>query len=103
MRDHLHGFSEVISAAFLRQDRFVDPAGGPVIVAGKLGVREPLVVAKIEVRFRAVFGYKHFTMLKRAHRAGIHVQVRVAFLQGDFETATFEETADRGGSYALPK
>jgi len=42
-------------------------------------------------------------MLKGAHRARINVQVRIAFLQGDFETATFEETADRGGGYALPK
>jgi len=42
-------------------------------------------------------------MLKGAHRARINVQVRIAFLQGDFETATFEETTDRGGSYAFSK
>jgi hypothetical protein len=66
-------------------------------------VREPLVVPKIEIRFRAVFGHKHFAVLKGAHRAWIDVQVRIAFLQGHFETATFEETADRGGSYALSK
>ena len=65
------------------------------------GVREALVVAQIEVRLRTVFGHKHFTVLKRAHRTGIDVQVRIAFLQGDFETATFEETANRGGSYAF--
>jgi len=33
-------------------------------------------------------------VLKRAHRARIDVKVRVALLQGDFETATFEETTD---------
>jgi len=64
-------------------------------------VREPLVVAQIEVRLGPVFGHKHFTMLKWAHRTRIDVQVRIAFLQGDFETATFEETAYRGGSYAF--
>src|SRR6184192_3903948 len=32
-------------------------------------------------------------MLKRAHGAGIHVQIRIAFLKGDLETATFEEAA----------
>src|SRR5229473_3236595 len=74
-----------------------------LIVAGKAGVREALVMAKIKVRLRAVFGYKHFTVLKGAHRARINIQVRIAFLQGDFEAATFEETADRGGSYALSK
>jgi len=42
-------------------------------------------------------------VLKGAHRARINIQVRIAFLQGDFETATFEETADGGGSYALSK
>jgi hypothetical protein len=40
-------------------------------------------------------------MLKRAHGAGIDVEIGVAFLNGDFEAATFEETADRGGSYAF--
>src|SRR4029077_3790236 len=91
------------SAPLLRQDGFVDASGRPVIVAGKLGVREALVVPQIEVRLRAIFGHKHFAVLKGAHRARIDVQVRIAFLQGDFETATFEETTDRGGSYALSK
>ena len=45
--------------------------------------------------------HKHFTVLKGAHRTGINVQVRIAFLQGDLKTATFEETADRGGSNAF--
>jgi hypothetical protein len=33
-------------------------------------------------------------VLKRAHGSGIDVKVRIALLQGDFETATFEETTD---------
>src|SRR5229473_2888018 len=103
VRNHLDGLAEVIAAALFGEDRLVDAAGGPVIVAGKLGMCEALVVAQIEVRLRAVFGHKDFTMLKRAHCTGINVQVRIAFLEGDFETATFEETADRGGSYAFPK
>ena len=94
VRDHLHGFSEIIPAPLLRQDRFVDSSGRPVIVAGELGVREPLVVPQVQVRFRTVFGHKHFAVLKRAHGARVHVQVWIAFLKGDFETATFEETTD---------
>jgi hypothetical protein len=39
--------------------------------------------------------------LKGAHGAGIDVEVRIALLQGDFKAATFEETADGGGSYAF--
>jgi len=66
-------------------------------------MRETFVVAQIEVRLRAVFRHKHFAVLKRRHRAGIHVQVRIAFLKVDLETATFEETTDGGGCYALTK
>ena len=69
----------------------------------EFGVSEALVVAEVEIGFRAVFGDKHFAVLKRAHRAGIDVQVRIALLKGDFETATFEETTDRGGCYAFSK
>ena len=101
VRNHLHGFAQVVAAPLFGQDRFVDAAGCPVIVAGKLRVREALVVPQIEVRLRAVFGHKHFAMLKRAHRARIHVQVRIAFLKSDLETATFEETTNRGGGYAF--
>src|SRR5258708_2290514 len=92
--DDLNGLAEVIAAALFGQNRFVDAAGGPVIVAGELGVREPLVVAEVEVGLGAVFGDKDFAVLKRAHRAGIDVKIRIALLQGDFETATFEETTD---------
>jgi len=99
----LHRLAEIITAAFLGQNRFVDAAGGPVIVAGKFGVSESLVVAEVEVGFRAVFGDKDFTMLKRTHRAWIDVQVRIAFLKGDFETATFEETTDGGSCNSLSK
>jgi len=65
-------------------------------------VGEALVVAEIEVGLRAVFGDKDFAVLKGAHRTGIHVQVRIAFLaRVTFETATFEETTNRGGCYAF--
>ncbi len=99
----LDGFAEVVAAALLGENGFVDAAGGPVIVAGKLGVGEALVVAEVEVGFRAVFGDKDFPVLKRAHRTGIDVQVRIAFLKGDFETATFEETTDGGSCNSLSK
>jgi len=78
-------------------------AGGPIVVAGKFGVREALVVAEVEVGLRAVFGDEDFAVLKRAHGAGIDVKVRIAFLKGDFETATFEETTDGGRGNSLSK
>src|SRR5258705_4302475 len=51
-----------------------------------------LVVAEVEVRFGSIVSDKNFAVLIRAHGARIHVQVRVTFLDGDFEAATFEET-----------
>jgi len=66
-------------------------------------VREALVVPEVEVSFSAVFGDENFAVLKRTHGAGIDVEIRIALLKGDFETATFEETTDGGGSYAFPK
>src|SRR5208337_2219808 len=64
-------------------------------------VGEAFVVAKVEVRLRAVVRDENLPMLKGAHRSGVHVQVRIAFLDGDFEAATFEETADGGCCYAF--
>jgi hypothetical protein len=64
-------------------------------------VCETFVVAEVEVGLRTVFGDEDFAVLKRTHRAGIDVEVRIALLEGDFKTATFEETTDRGGSYAF--
>jgi hypothetical protein len=64
-------------------------------------MREALVVAEVEIGLRAVFGDEDFAMLKGTHGARVHIQVGIAFLQGDFESATFEQTADGGGSYAL--
>jgi len=101
VRDDLHGFAEIIAAPLFGKNRFVDAAGRPVIVAGKIRVREAFVVSQVQIGFRAVFGHKHFAMLKRAHRTRIDVQVRIAFLKCDFETATFEETTNRGGGYSF--
>jgi hypothetical protein len=99
----LDGFAEVVAAALFGKYGFVDAAGGPVIVASKLGVGEAFVVAKVEVSLRTVFGNENFAVLVGAHGARIDIQVRVAFLNGDLETATFEETTDRGSCNALTK
>jgi len=101
MGNHLNGFAEIVSSAFLGEDGFVDTAGGPVIVAREFDMRKALIVAEVEIGFGAVIGDEDFAVLKRAHRTGIDVQVRIAFLNGDFEAATFEETTDRGCCNAL--
>ena len=95
VRNHLHGFAQIISAPLLREDRLVDSAGRPVVLARQFGVSEAFVVAEVEIGLSAVVGNIHFAVLIRAHRARIHVQVRIAFLESDSETAALEETANR--------
>jgi hypothetical protein len=95
VRNDLNGLSEIIATPFFGEDGFVDAAGSPVIVAGELGVCEALVVAQVEIGFGAVIGHENFAVLKGAHRTGVYVQVRIAFLDRYSEAATFEETTDR--------
>ena len=79
----LNGLAEVVAAALFGEDGFVDAAGGPVIVASELGVSEALVVAKVEIGLGAIFGHENFAVLIGAHRTGINIEVRIAFLNGD--------------------
>ena len=75
-------------------DLLVDAARGEIVALRELGVREALVVAQIEIRFRAIVGDEHFAVLERAHGAGIDVEVRIELLQRDAQPAAFEQTAD---------
>ena len=101
VRNHLHGLAQKIAAALLGDDRFVDSAGGPIVVAGQLGRSEALVVAQIQIGLGAVIGDVHFAVLVGAHRAGIDVQVGIALLEGDAETPAFQQAADRRRGHAF--
>src|SRR4029077_16531348 len=100
VRNDLDSFAEVVAATLFGENGFVDSAGRPVIVASKLGVGEAFVGAKVEESFRSVFGKESFAGLVGGHGAGIDIQVRIAFLNGDLETTAFEETTNRGSRYA---
>ena len=73
------------------------------MIARQLGVGEPFVMPQIEVRLRAVVGDVHFAVLIRAHRARIHVQIWIAFLEGNSETPAFEQAANRRRCHAFAK
>ena len=53
---------------------------------------EALVVAQIEIGFRAVVGDEHLAVLERAHGSGIDVQVGIELLKGDLQAAALEQT-----------
>ena len=101
VRDDLDGAAQVVAPALLADDRVVDRAGGDVGPARGVRVREPLVVAQVEVGLRTVLRHEDLAVLERRHRAGIDVDVRVELLEGDLEAAGDEEAADRGGGDAL--
>src|SRR5690606_29739951 len=101
MRDHLHGAAEVIAAALLAQHGFIHTTGGEGVAARHFHAQEALVVTEIEIGLGAVFGDEHLAVLKRAHRAGIDVDIGIELEHCDFEAARFENRAHRGGGYSF--
>src|SRR4029453_366260 len=77
VRNDLNGASEVLAAALFGDDALIDLAGRPVRALGGDGVGEALVMAQIQVRLGAVVGDVDLAVLVRAHRARIHVDVRI--------------------------
>ena len=96
VRNHLHGLAQELAAPLLVDDRQVDLAGRVVRVAGQRAVREPLVVAQVEVGLAAVVEHVDFAVLIGAHRARIDVDVRIELLHPHAQAACFEQHADRG-------
>ena len=95
VRDDLHGAAAVIAVPLFLNDVPVDPAGSDVAVLRQIFVDEPFIVAKVEIRFRAVVGHEHLAVLERVHRPGVNVQVRVELLHGDAKPPRFQKPAER--------
>jgi hypothetical protein len=101
VRDHLDGAAQVIAVPFLLDDFRVDLPGGEIADAAEPDVDEALVVAQVQVRFRAVVQHVHFAVLVGAHRPGVYVDVGVEFLHGHFEAAFLEQQSQRGRGHAF--
>ncbi len=99
--NHLHRLAQVVAAALLGDDLLVNPAGGQVVVAAQPGVGEALIMAQIQIGFRAVVGHENLAVLKGRKRAWIDVEIGVELHQVDPEAAALEQAADGGGSQAL--
>ncbi len=101
VRDDLHGATEVVAAALLGDDRLVDAAGRDVAELAQVRVDEALVVAQVQVRLGAVIGDEDLAVLVRAHRARIHVDVRIQLEDRDAQTTRLEDPPDAGGGDAF--
>ena len=98
VRDDLHRRAEVLALALLVEDRPVDLARRDVGVLRQVDIDEALVMAEIEV---GLIRDKDLTVLVRAHRTRIDVDVRIEFLDRDLDSPALEETAERCGRDAL--
>ena len=101
MRNHLHRLAQVVAAPLLQDDLLVDAPRRQVVIARQRRMREPLVVPKVQIGFRAVVGHKNLAMLERRHRSRIDVQIRVKLHHVHAKTAALEQASDRCGRKAL--
>ena len=103
VRNDLDRATEIVAATFLADDTFVDLPCREIVALGHLHIGEAFVVAEIEIRFCPVFGDENFTVLKRAHRARVNVDVGVELEIGDTDAAGGEDRGQRRGGDALPE
>ena len=101
VRYDLDGLAQVISAALLVDDAFVDASGGEVIGLGRLDAQEAFVVSQVEVGLVAVHGDVALAVLIGVQRARVDVDVRVELLDGYVVAAGLQQLADGGGDDAF--
>ena len=102
VRNHLHGAAQIVAAPLFSNHVFIHLPGTEAVGAGELGVDKTFVVAEVEVGFRAVFGHEHLAVLEGAHRAGIHVDIRIQLEHGNVQPARFEDGGNRSGGDTFP-
>ena len=83
----LDGVAQIFTAAFLCDDGRVDLTGRRVRSAGEVHVQEALVVADIQVGFRAIFRDENLTVLEGIHGSRIDIDVGIELLHGNAQTA----------------
>ena len=101
VRNHLHGFAEVIAAALLQDHVFIDLAAGQIVVARENAIGEALVMAEIEIGLRAIIEHIDFAVLERIHRARIDVEIGIELLEDDAQSAQLEKRAEGSSRQAF--
>jgi hypothetical protein len=94
VRDHLDGRAEVLALALASEHRVPDRALRVVRVPRQVLVDEALVVTDVEIGLGAVLGDEHLAVLERAHRPGVHVDVRIELLHLHLEAARLEQAPE---------
>jgi len=92
----------ILAAPLFRDDGGVDFAGREIAGAARAHAHEALVVAQVEIGFRAIVGNVHLAVLERAHRARVDVDVWIELHQAHLQAARFEDRPEtgRGNTFA---
>ena len=97
----LNGLAEVVAAALLVDDGFVDAARGHAVFAGGLYAREAFVVAEVEVGLHAIYGDVAFAVLVGIERARVDIDIGVKLLDGNLVAACLQQFTDGGRNDAF--
>ena len=88
--DDLDRSAKIIAAALFLNNRRIDFPRCHIRIFVQVDVDETLVMAQVQIRFRAVIGYENFSVLVRAHRARVNVDVWIEFLDCDVQSSVFQ-------------
>ena len=101
VRNHLHRAAEVVAAPFFADHLGVDAARREIVLARHPRAQKSFVVSEVEIGLRTIGGDVDLTVLKRAHRARIDVDVRIHLDDVDLQIARFEHSSEGGGEDSL--
>ncbi len=94
MRDDLHRASKIIAPPLLFDHCPVYLPCGDVVVASEFGIKEPLVVAEIEIDLAAILQHKDLAVLERAHGSGIDIDIRIDLDRGHLVSLALQDSSD---------
>ena len=101
MGDHLDRFAQIVAATFAFENILIDLARADRVRTAGGDTREAFVVTQIKIRLCAIIGDKDLAMFKRAHGAGIHIQIGIQLAQPDRKTSRLEQRAKGCGRKAF--
>jgi hypothetical protein len=93
MRDHLHRCAEEIAAPLLGDQLLVDAARGDIVLPVGVAAGKTLVMAEVEIGLGPVVGDEHLSVLGRAHRARVDIEIGVEFSEPDGVAARLQKRA----------
>ena len=103
MRNDLYGTSQIIAAALFIDNGQIDLACRHIGALRQIDINKTLIMAQIKVSLRAVVGNENLAVLIRAHRARVHIDIRIKFLDRDPIAAAFQQTSQRSRRDPFPQ